>query len=96
MTGLFAAALAGWLCLFLLVLAAAAARRRAPWAALPPRPGAEPPAVIGLLARSRRTTISGGTAPQPIRMISQPFRPRRGPAWHARPPPSGSGTGWPG
>jgi len=52
MTGLFAAALAGWLCLFLLVLAAAAARRRAPWAALPPRPGAEPPAVIGLLARS--------------------------------------------
>src|SRR6516165_8848215 len=51
MTGLFAAALAGWLCLFLLVLAAAAARRRAPWAALPPRPGAEPPAVIGLLAR---------------------------------------------
>ena len=51
MTGLFAAALAGWLCLFLLVLAAAAARRRAPRAVLPPLPGAEPPAVIGLLAK---------------------------------------------
>ena len=51
MTGVFAAALAGWLCLFLLVLAAAAARRRAPQAALPPLPGAEPPAVIGLLAK---------------------------------------------
>ena len=51
MTGLFAAALAGWLCLFLLVLAAAAARRRAPQAALPPLPGAESPAVIGLLAK---------------------------------------------
>ena len=51
MTGLFAAALAGWLCLFLLVLAAAAARRRAPRAAPLPLPGSEPPAVIGLLAR---------------------------------------------
>ena len=50
MTGVFAAALAGWLCLFALVLAAAAASRRG--APRVPLPGAEPPAVIGLIARS--------------------------------------------
>jgi hypothetical protein len=49
MTGLFAAALIGWLCLFVLLLAVAVARRAAPGASLPP--GAEPPAVTGLLAR---------------------------------------------
>jgi hypothetical protein len=48
MTALFAAALAGWAGLFLLVLAAAAARRAAPGA---PPPAVPPPAVIGLLAR---------------------------------------------
>lgn len=48
-TGLFAAALACWLCLFLLVLSVtAAARRRAPRT---PPPAASSPAVIGLLAR---------------------------------------------
>jgi hypothetical protein len=49
MTGLWAVALAAWLCLFLLVLVVAAAARRA----APPVPPArtEPPAVIGLLAR---------------------------------------------
>ena len=49
MTGLLAAALAGWLCLFALLLAAAAASRRL--APRVPSPGTEPPAVIGLLAR---------------------------------------------
>ena len=49
MTGLWAVALAAWLCLFLLVLVVAAAARRG----APPVPPAraEPPAVIGLLAR---------------------------------------------
>jgi hypothetical protein len=49
MTGLFVAALVGWLCLFVLVLAAAAAARRAVPRA--PLPDAAPPAVIGLLTR---------------------------------------------
>ena len=48
MTGLFVAALAGWLCMFWLALAVAAARRAA--LRVSP-PDAEPPAVTGLLAR---------------------------------------------
>jgi hypothetical protein len=50
MTGLFAATLAGWLCLFLLVLAAAAARRAAGASSGASLPEDERPAVIGLLA----------------------------------------------
>jgi hypothetical protein len=42
------AAVAGWLCLFMLVMAASAAARRVTRAA--PLPGDEPPAVVGLLA----------------------------------------------
>ena len=58
MTGLFVAALVGWLCLFALVLAAAAARRAVPGA---PLPDAAPPAVIGLLARGKAMRLYQAT-----------------------------------
>jgi hypothetical protein len=61
MTRLFEAAIAGWLCLFLVVLALAAAARQRGSRSGPFSPDAIPPAVIGMLARSQAMRLYQAT-----------------------------------